>query len=118
MTRERWKEEVKGFVVISWNFRVFLRLMDNKRHLISLCRHTLDSNGKEHSLQGFLRFIFVRNFHSRVENKKGKMYIEYRYIMCTHFEHDIIQRKIDSVQAFALVSPLSLNELHDAGAAS
>lgn len=38
--------------------------------------------------------------------------------MCTHFEHDIIQRKIDSVQAFALVSPLSLNELHDAGAAS
>lgn len=46
------------------------------------------------------------------------MYIEYRYIMCTHFEHDIIQRKIDSVQAFALVSPLSLNELHDAGAAS
>lgn len=48
--------------------------------------------------------------------KKKKIYL--LYIMCTHFEHDIIQRKIDSVQAFALVSPLSLNELHDAGAAS
>lgn len=116
-----WGQEVKGFVVIFWNFGVFFRLMDNKRHLISLCRHTLDSNGKEHSLQGFLRFIFEWNFHSRRENKR-KMYIDtYRYIiyiMCTHFEHDIIQRKIDSVQAFALVSPLSLNELHDAGAAS
>ena len=38
--------------------------------------------------------------------------------MCTYFEHDIIQRKIDLVQAFALVFPLLLNEHHDAGVAS